>query len=101
VWFTEAYGNNIGRASTTGAITEYPIPTANSYPFGIVTGPANLIWFVESQTSKVGYSTLSGSVSDFAGETTGSPLGVAFGPDGGLWYADQAANQIGRLCVGG
>src|SRR5262245_25965095 len=40
-WFTEFNGNRIGRIATNGVIKEFSIPTANSQPFDIVTGPDN------------------------------------------------------------
>ena len=47
LWFTEASGNRIGRITTSGTITEYPIPTASSYPEGIAPGPDSALWFTE------------------------------------------------------
>src|SRR5438128_1529458 len=32
LWFTEFNGNKIGRITTAGVITEFPIPTSNSGP---------------------------------------------------------------------
>ncbi|MBF0517797.1 MAG: Ig-like domain repeat protein, partial [Nitrospirae bacterium] len=52
---TQLGGNNIGRISTTtAAITEYPIPTAQSWPTNIALGPDNNLWFTEYGTNKVG-----------------------------------------------
>jgi hypothetical protein len=39
LFFTENAGNKIGRITTAGVITEFPIPTENSQPNGITTGP--------------------------------------------------------------
>src|SRR5712691_8775657 len=39
LWFTERFGNEIGRMTTTGVITEFPIPTDNSFPYGITAAP--------------------------------------------------------------
>src|SRR5947207_2382042 len=41
LWFTEhgIFGNRIGRITTVGAITEFPVPTANAIPDGITAGP--------------------------------------------------------------
>src|SRR5262249_41376545 len=38
LWFTEQVGNQIGRITTDGKITEFPVPTANSGPLGITLG---------------------------------------------------------------
>ena len=32
---------------------------------------------------------------------TNDPRGITTGPDGALWFADDAANQIGRMSVTG
>src|SRR5258708_14687670 len=33
--FTESYGNKIGRITSTGTFTEFPLPTPYSYPSAI------------------------------------------------------------------
>jgi virginiamycin B lyase len=52
VWFTEYYGNQIGRITLSGVITEFDIPTAGASPEGIVVGPDGNLWFSES--NKIG-----------------------------------------------
>ena len=37
LWFTELFGDRVGRITQTGAITEYPTPGVG--PVGIVVGP--------------------------------------------------------------
>ena len=37
LWFTEIYGNRIGRITTTGTITEFPLPHPESNPAGITS----------------------------------------------------------------
>jgi streptogramin lyase len=39
IWFTELFGNRIGRITTAGAITEFPVPTPDSGLYGMMTGP--------------------------------------------------------------
>ncbi len=38
LWFTETSANKIGRITTAGVIAEFPIPTAGSFPWGLLTG---------------------------------------------------------------
>jgi streptogramin lyase len=45
---SEAGGNKIGRITTSGAITEYPIPTAFSQAEWITAGPDGSLWFAEA-----------------------------------------------------
>jgi virginiamycin B lyase len=47
LWFTETYVNKIGRITTTGELSEFPLPTPNSYPSAITTGPDGAVWFTE------------------------------------------------------
>jgi virginiamycin B lyase len=54
LWFTEFLGNKVGRLTTTGTFTEYPVPTANAKPLGITTGPDGNIWFTEVTGHKLG-----------------------------------------------
>ena len=46
--------DKIGRITTVGAITEYPIPTSKSIPNGIAAGPDGALWFTESYVNKIG-----------------------------------------------
>ena len=63
LWFTEFQGtnvvNNIGRITTKGKITEFPLPThcespLGCEPFGITAGPDGNLWFTESSGNKIG-----------------------------------------------
>jgi len=47
-------GNKIGRITTRGVITEFPIPTPSSGPQLIASGKGNTVWFAESNASKIG-----------------------------------------------
>ena len=53
LWFTEFLGNKIGRITTAGVITEFPIPMPFSGPHDITTGPDGNMWFTES-SNKIG-----------------------------------------------
>jgi virginiamycin B lyase len=52
--FNEAAGNNSSTINTTtGTITEYALPTANSHPIGIVNATTNAVWLTEAAANKV------------------------------------------------
>lgn len=83
LWFTESVAGKIGRITTSGVITEYAIPTASGYPYGIVAGPDGALWFTELQAQKVGRITTAGSVTEYPVSGNPSP-NITAGPDGAL-----------------
>ncbi len=56
LWFTELGANKIGRITTDGTITEIPISTPYSTPWGIAAGRGNKVWFTEtgSEANSIG-----------------------------------------------
>jgi len=110
LWFTEAAGNEIGKLNiTTGAVTQYAIPTANSDPFGIVAGPDGNLWFTEILGNKIGKITTSGSITEYTVPTVNSePAGITsiaagttLGLFAGLYFAEETGNKIGYITTSG
>ncbi len=81
LWFTATGAGQIGRITTTGLVTLFPVPTASSSPFGITAGPDGNLWFTESSTGNIGRITPNGVVTEF---TAHSGEGITAGPDGDL-----------------
>ncbi len=78
--------------------TSFPIPTQNSIPGQITTGPDGNLWFIEKGAHQIGRITPSGSISEFPVATSRNSLfGLTAGPDGDLWFCDQSNNKIGRI----
>lgn len=102
LWFTESFGNKIGRITPSGTFTEYPIPTPNSSPAGIATGgnPVD-IWFTENAGNKIGRITPSGIFTEYPIPAPGLPWGIVEGPDGNMWFTEVGSNKIGRLTPAG
>src|SRR5262249_1546667 len=114
LWFTEKVLSSlpasdvskIGRITTTGSVTEFPIPTVGSSPSDITTGPDGALWFTETaglpiphqHDGKIGRITTSGIINEFlVPAADGEPFGIAAGPDGNIWFTEYFANKIGRL----
>jgi streptogramin lyase len=96
LWYT-AYGGAIGKITTAGKSTLYPIPTPKSDPCGITLGPDGNLWFTEG-AGKVGKITSSGAITEYS-TTMGNGLGfITIGPDGALWFEDHG---IGRITTAG
>lgn len=101
LWFTEIYGNRVGRISPGGAITEFGVPTPNSAPERITTGPDGALWFTEN-SGRIGRITTGGSITEYSVPTSGSrPNEITTGADGALWFTEFGANQIGRITTWG
>jgi streptogramin lyase len=102
LWFTEYAANNIGRITTSGAVTEYPVPTANPQLTYITTGPDGALWFTENLADKIGRITTAGAVTEYPVPTAGAnPYAIITGPDGALWFTEQYAGKIGRITTSG
>ncbi len=96
LWFTESSGNKIGRISTSGDVTEYPVPTATSNPNGITSGPDGALWFSEKTGNKIGRITTSGAITEYALPTSAAnPTSITTGSDGSLWFSDK--NGVGQF----
>src|SRR6266567_1792250 len=111
LWFTEFWSNRIGRMTPAGALTEFPIPTADSGPRGIVSGPDGNVWFVESSFNHTAIARIT-----TAGDVTEYPLGgspidqlqpneIVAGPDGNLWFSQghpsAPQGEVGRITPSG
>ena len=89
--------------TTSGVLTEFPIPTPGSLPVGIVMGPDGNLWFMEQTGNKVARMTPDGVVTDeFQIPTPVSNAAeITTGPDGNLWFSEQSAGKIGRITTAG
>jgi virginiamycin B lyase len=86
--------------TTAGVVTEFPIPTAGSFPSGITAGPDGNLWFTENGVfaNKIARITTDGHITEFPVPTALSrPFGITTGPDGALWFTEHTGDKIGRL----
>ena len=83
-------------------ITEFEIPTANSYPYSIAAGSDGALWFTETDGRKIGRITTAGDITEFPLQRGRQPLGITAGPDGALWFAESSSPpRIGRITTAG
>jgi virginiamycin B lyase len=87
------------------SITEYPLPTPDSLPGGIVLGPDGALWFYETGANQIGRISLDGRITEYPIPTPGASLErqgfLGVGPDGALWFTENAARRLGRMTVDG
>ena len=102
MWFTEYGGNKIGRITTAGAITEFPIPTADTKPVSITSGPDGNLWFAEFGARQIGRITSSGTVTEFPSPfSTNNEEAIGPGPDGRIWFTLRYEPYIAAITTAG
>jgi virginiamycin B lyase len=107
LWFTNAGNNTIGRITTSGMVTSYA-GTGIDDPISITAGPSGepALWFTNSGNDTIGEISTSGEVFNYSGsgnpEPWGidEPFGITAGPDGALWFTNQAGGQYGAGSIG-
>jgi streptogramin lyase len=95
--------DKIGRLTTAGIMTEYPLPTSGSLPEGIVQGPDGALWFTEYYGNKIGRINTTGVITEYSIPLSGGlsyPTMIASGPDGAMWFTEYS-NYIGRITTAG
>lgn len=111
--FAESSGNKIGRlvitagvggGPSTGAFSEFAIPTAATNPVQVVAGLDGNLYFTELLGNNIGRITPDGTVTEYPVPTAASrPLGLAYvpGPNATLLFTERSASQIGRVALPG
>lgn len=102
LWFTQSYSDRepvgaIGRITTDGTITEYPVPSGE--PIHITAGPDGALWYT-TNTNLIGHITTAGAIKEYTVPDGMSCAGeLTTGPDGALWCA--GGWQILRITTDG
>jgi streptogramin lyase len=94
MWFTDQGTNDegrnlIGRITTAGAVTEFPIPTLDASPRSIALGADGNMWFTEVGVNRLGRITPAGQITEFAIPFEGNLGGLALGADGNIWFTSS------------
>ena len=104
MWFVETAGDNVGRITADGKITEYPLPDRDrmhANPEGIAVGSDGAVWFSEPLTMRMGRVDVpTFAVTEFPVPPSPNgvgPASVTAGPDGALWFDAE----VGRMTTSG
>jgi len=108
LWYTTNRNNLIGRTTTAGVTTLYPLPYLWDGEWGnggITAGSDGALWFIANSGLAIGRITTSGSVSTFPLPSgVGLASAVTSGPDGAMWFTtnnNAGPNAIGQLTTSG
>ena len=96
-------GNNVGRITMRGEITEFDIPSPTGSPTNVAVGPDRNVWYTKG--AALGRVTPDGAITEFPLPATARGVGLTAGSDrepprglgNRLWYADGTGNKIGYL----
>lgn len=106
----QCVGPNVGRISTSGAVTLNPITAYLGYPSDIVAGPDGALWFTEAYpTNAIGRITTDGVVTQYSLPANFSnPAALTVGSDGALWFLQiglyngtASEARVGRITTSG
>jgi virginiamycin B lyase len=101
VWYTGQRANVIGRLDpATGAIKEWPLPTPNSGPHGLVADKTGNIWYTGNAAGLIGrLDPKTGDIKEFKmpNPAARDPHTAEFGADGMLYFTVQGGGFVGRL----
>jgi virginiamycin B lyase len=99
LWFTEPFpfDNRIGRITTSGVITEFPVPD-RSEPRDIVAGPDGNLWFTEFAAEQLSQITPDGVITPVQ-RVRGGPWGIGRGADGAIWLTQISGNRVARFTL--
>jgi streptogramin lyase len=102
IWFIENQGNNVGKITPKGVVTEYNANfNGGSYSFGITAGPDGRIWFADDHNARIGAINTDGTgLTYYSAGLTSAPISIVGGPDGNLYFGETNAT-VGRITPAG
>ncbi len=107
IWFTELFGGGaLGRMTTAGVYTQFPLPIADRTPLGITTGSDGLLYFTERDFGIVGRidpnaADPMSTYEEFPVPDSPPLQSITTGPDGAVWFSIQEPPGFGRLTPAG
>jgi streptogramin lyase len=98
VWFTVLGSNSIGRITTAGVITLFPVPHSGE---PIVSAPDGALYYVEGNLQILGRITTDGVATEITG-FSGPPLdSLAVGSDRNIWVTEIFTRKVARVVIPG
>ncbi len=106
LWFTDANAGVIHKLTTSGTLSDYPIPVNEACPEcyvglgGITSGPGENVSFTQFSPGKIGIAgAATGALRMLP--VTASPSDLALGADHNLWFTDVNAAKIRKMTPSG
>ena len=99
VWVAERDVNVIGRFDpATEAFTQFPLPTPDAKPCGLLVDAEGTVWFSERGGGKLGKIGSEGTIREFAvPDRFSGPFLMVADRRGDLWFSEIFSGRIGRF----
>ena len=96
VWFADQQSSYIGRLDPeTGAVQEFPTPTPNSGPHGIIVAPDGIVWYTGNIVGTIGrLDPKSGRITEFPIAGAKDPHTLLW-DEGKIWFTVQGGDKYG------
>jgi streptogramin lyase len=96
LWFTDPYGEDVGRITTAGRLTlQSPVAP---FQYAIAAGADGAMWFVSQGPSRVSRIDAAGAILTKAlPYALANPTDITSGPEGALWFTESVGKVIGRI----
>ena len=103
LWFTEIRGNAIGRITTAGVITEYPLPFPDSRPYCDYrrAGWSTVVHLHRARRDRSDHHEWSDHEYPSIPALGFDAVDIATGSDGALWFTALNSHGIGRITTEG
>ena len=99
VWFTQPHADKVGKITSGGYITEYPLPAAG-VPLGIAAGADRNLWVTVVRAPVIYRMTPKGDITPFPMPAKSMAAFITAGPDGNLWFTEPNG-KVGRITTDG
>ena len=100
-WYTGFGSNTLGRIDpATGLVKQFPLPTPESGPHGIIADHDGRIWYTGNRAALIGrLDPATGGVTEYKmpDPAARDPHTLVFDARGMLWFTVQNGNFVGRL----
>lgn len=104
LWFAQPTSGSIGRLTTAGESTEFPLPR-DLAPRDLAWGSDGALWFTQLRSNSVGRLTSVGNLTEFAiGRRHWTPEEIVAGSDGAMWFSlsrRSKPSMLGRITSAG
>jgi len=95
LWFADSTYRHVGRLTTAGALTSFPLPADFADAENIAVGPDGNLWFCGRGEPRIGRVTPAGAITSFPSNPEQTPYDITSGPDGNIWFTQGGAGIAG------